>query len=151
MINKFFIILIAIVVVGIVFYSNNQNISVNTATVMINDLILEVEVAASPAAWVRGLSFREGLDKNKGMLFVYPDHQVRIFWMKDMKFPLDIIWVKDNRIIGIEKNVPIPTSEDIPTVSSPEPVNYVLEVNAGFSQRYGLKIGDKIVVNFPQS
>ena len=63
-----------------------------------------------------------------------------------MLFPIDIIWIQDNYIIAIEKNVPIPTGDqqNIPQYRSPQPVNYVLEVNAGFTDKTNIAIGNEV-------
>ena len=97
--------------------------------------------------WVRGLSDVKILDKDSGMLFVFPTKEVRTFWMKDMNFPLDIIWITDNKIIGIEKNLQPEGSHPLRSYQSPSAVNYVLEVNAGFCEKEKIKIGDMLRYN----
>jgi uncharacterized membrane protein (UPF0127 family) len=70
------------------------------------------------------------------------------FWMKDMRFDLDIVWIKDNKIIGIAKNIPKPAAgtadEKLPTYSPPSPIDQVLEVNAGWTDKYKIKTGDEV-------
>lgn len=65
--------------------------------------------------------------------------------MKDMRFPIDILWIKDGKVTGFIENAPAPTSgtEDskLPTYSSKTPVDYVLELPAGYAKQYGIKIG----------
>lgn len=120
-----------------------------TATVKINDSVFEVEVAKSLAELSRGLSGRESLEENKGMLFVFGFSGKNGFWMKDMKFSLDIIWIKDNRITGIEKNVPPPATaaEGLKIYYPPESINKVLEINAGLSDKLGIKVGDLVSID----
>ncbi len=115
----------------------------------IGDQIIQTYLADTDEERVRGLSGRERLEPDKGMLFVFPDYAVRSFWMKEMKFPIDIIWIKDNRVIGIEPNAPQPRtfSELLKTYQSPEPVNYVLEVNAGFMKKFSLGAGAVVEIN----
>lgn len=129
----------------VLFDFRQENVG-STAVVTINDLDVEAEIARTSKQQIKGLSGRDSLKDGQGMLFVYDDYAVRKFWMKDMKFPIDIIWIKDDRIIGIEENAAVPTSAEIPTFTSPAPVNYVLEVSAGFARKHGLKAGDKIIV-----
>ena len=106
---------------------------------------LEVEIADTPELQVQGLSGRKSLSENKGMLFVYEKPAMPGFWMKDMRFPIDIIWLgEDIRVAGIEAHVP---PETYPAVFySPSPVRYVLEVNAGWAERNGITSGSKICI-----
>lgn len=106
---------------------------------------IKVEIAKRESELTKGLSGRQNLEKNSGMLFELSEKKTVTFWMKDMNFPLDIIWIDENIIIGIEKNAPRPTGDKIPTFSSPKPVNFVLEVNAGFSEKNNINIGDKVI------
>lgn len=131
---------------GLIFiYLINQHF--DKGTVAINGNRIKVETATNSEQWAQGLSGRDGLAKNSGMLFIYPDYAYRSFWMKDMKFEIDIIWIAENKIVGIEKNVPIPQTTPIPTYQSPKPVNYVLEVAANYSDQHHLNVGDNIIFN----
>lgn len=106
-----------------------------------------VEIANTPYLRSKGLSGRELLPEDAGMLFVFEDSAVQTFWMKEMKFSLDIIWIRDNRIVGIERNVqPEPGKSvfSLTTYHSPAPVNRVLEINAGLSEKYGFEVGDMV-------
>ncbi len=67
--------------------------------------------------------------------------------MKEMKFPLDIIWIRDKEIVGVEKNAPIPTDKNTATFKSPGEVTAVLEVNAGYFAENNWKIGEKVLLN----
>lgn len=112
---------------------------------------ISAELALTPAQWQKGLSGRKELKENQGMLFVFPESSYQSFWMKDMKFSIDIIWVDESfKIVGIEKNLP-PCVDKCPTYESPVPVKYVLEVNAGFSEKEKLKEGDVLIISFPSS
>lgn len=109
--------------------------------VVINDQKIYVEMADTPAKRVQGLSNRKSLPQNHGMLFVFDDYNITNFWMKDMHFPIDIIWIKDDLIIGIQKNIPL---QPLKYYTPSKPINYVLEVNAGYADRHNIKIGDRI-------
>lgn len=116
-------------------------------TIKINNLEVKVEVAKSNEERSKGLSNRTQLDSQTGMVFVFTKDSKPVFWMKDTKIPLDIIWINDNKIIGIEKNVlPEPNVSDTKLKKYPAPdmVNYVLEVNAGFSDTNNISIGDNV-------
>lgn len=116
-------------------------------TIKINDTEIQVEVAKTNEERARGLSNRTKLDENSGMVFVFSKKSKLVFWMKDTKIPLDIIWINDNIIIGIDKNVkPEPNVIDSKLTKYPAPddINYVLEVNAGFSDKFGIKLGQSL-------
>jgi len=107
----------------------------------------KIEVATNPEQWQRGLSERENLCANCGMLFVFPDKKSKEFWMKDMLFPLDIIWLNDQTVVGVSQNLPAPQKNELPViVQSPEDVNMVLEINSGQAQ--AIKIGDQAKVSY---
>jgi uncharacterized protein len=111
--------------------------------VQINGKKLSVEIAATPEKRALGLSGRESLCPDCAMLFIFEKPGAYSFWMKDMQFNLDIIWISGNEIVGISKNVSYErgTSE---VVSPPAPVDKVLEINAGTSASLNLKAGDKV-------
>jgi len=115
-----------------------------TNYVSINGRTVAVEIADTPASQSRGLSNHPPLAENQGMLFIFPDRQTRTFWMKEMLFPLDIIWLDGNRIVKISANLPAEGVSPSKIYSSDSPVNYVLEVNAGWADRAGVKIGELI-------
>jgi uncharacterized membrane protein (UPF0127 family) len=104
---------------------------------------VNVEIADSETERERGLAGRDELAEDRGMLFVYSDRAVRTFWMKGMRFPLDIIWIDRGRIAGIERNVPVPQGTT-PTYSSPTPADRVLEVRAGWAARQRVERGDPV-------
>ena len=116
-------------------------------TLKIGEHEFQVEVARDDANRMRGLSGRESLAPEQGMLFIFDTAGDHGFWMKGMKFPLDIVWVRDNRIVGITQN--IPTSDELsPPVYYPQaPADRALELNAGLVQKYNLQVGDSIEVN----
>lgn len=113
---------------------------------------LRVEIADNPEDRERGLSGRDSLALNRGMLFVFSEPDNYSFWMKGMKFGLDFIWIKGNKIVEISKNIK-PEDYD-PALALPgEPAknlisknkaDKVLEVNAGTADRLGIKTGDSV-------
>lgn len=116
-------------------------------TVQIGDTIIPVELAKTPAEQERGLSYRISLDNNRGMLFVFEKPGLYKFWMPYMNFPLDMIWVdQDKRIVSISENVP-PLSDLLkPIYYQPaQPAVYILEVNANFSKEHNIKVGDQLI------
>jgi len=124
----------------------NQS-TMQTKQIKINDQLLKVEVAETIGEMTMGLSGRTGLPENGGMIFKYPNYQSRNFHMKDMNFPLDFIWIKDDQIIGLTENVAVLSSDGgINKVKSPDNVNQVLEVNAGWISQNNVKIGESVQI-----
>jgi len=112
--------------------------------VIINGTAIDVLVADTPQSRQQGLSGRPRLEKGDGMLFIFNDYQPRSFWMKNMNFPIDIIWIDSDKIVKISENLQPEGETPANHYSSDAPVNYVLEVNANFSKNNNLKVGDKI-------
>lgn len=120
-------------------------------TVSIDDKIIQVEVANTKDAREAGLSQRATLDQNSGMLFVFDDKGVSPeFWMKGMLIPLDIIWVSNGKVVHIDHNAQVPKNgtpdSQLKVYSAPQPVDYVLEVNAGYTATNNILEGDSISV-----
>ncbi len=104
-----------------------------------------VELAVTPEERSRGLMFREHLDPDKGMLFIYPDEGVHSFWMKNTLIPLDMVWINGNReVISISKDVQPCQTSQCPLIGPGQKVKYVLELNGGTSDKIELAVGDKI-------
>jgi uncharacterized membrane protein (UPF0127 family) len=113
-----------------------------TKTISINGNQLEVEVVTTNEGRKRGLSKRSSLEKDTGMLFVFNNDQRPTFWMKDMNFPIDIIWIDEEKIVGIDKNLEPESGiadEDLTLYPAPQKIDYVLEVNAGYSDDHSLE------------
>lgn len=115
-------------------------------TLNIKDIVIFIDIAEDNISRAKGLSGRKSLKDDQGMLFVFETLGVYKFWMKDMNFPIDIIWFDGNqKIVHIEKNV---LPESYPKLFGPdEETKYVLEVTAGFSVKNDLKVGDTFRVN----
>lgn len=101
-------------------------------------------VAKNPTTRAQGLSGYGSLDVDKGMLFIFPSLKVQGFWMKDMNFPLDIVWIdSDRKIVGVDSNISPKTYPK--TFFSPSKIQFVLEVNAGIAEKLGLMTGTRVV------
>jgi hypothetical protein len=114
-----------------------------TATIRIGGTPVVIELADSEAERERGLSGRRELRPGFGMLFVFEEETRPSFWMKDMRFSIDIIWISaDGRVVDIDAGV---LPESYPQTFTPDsPVRYVLEVPAGFSEAEGITIGSRL-------
>ncbi len=127
-----------------------------THQLQVGDKILMVEISTTQAQMQQGLSDRDSLEQGQGMLFDFSagggsasgggNAAIPNFWMKDMKFDLDFIWIAGGEIIGITPNVSHPNTpnDPLPTYRPPAPVNQVLEVSAGWADRNKIKTGDEV-------
>lgn len=107
---------------------------------------IEAEVADEPGEIARGLMFRRGLDENSGMWFVFPDDAPRTFWMKNVSFPIDIIFIdRDFVIKKIWKAVPPCLAPPCPRYRSGSPVRYTLETPAGFCDKNEVRENHKVI------
>ena len=115
-----------------------------TIIISINNNKLSVEVADSDIKKEIGLGGRDSINNESGMIFVYDKPDRYSFWMKDMNFPIDIIWINENKIIEISKNIS-PSDYQPPNELFPaSPVNKVLELYAGTVDKLNIKVGDEV-------
>lgn len=134
-----------IMLLGFAFYYYVQHPL--SATAVINNTTFILELAVTPQEKEKGLGGRKALLPKHGMLFNY-DHKEQFgFWMKDMQFPLDFVWIDGTTVVDLTQNVPVYTESKITTVQPQVPVDKVLELNAGEIEQYNIKIGDTIVFN----
>ena len=117
------------------------------AIVRIGDRVFQVDVAKTAALRARGLSSRDGLGENEGLFFIFDKPGNYGFWMIDMKFPIDIIWINGGRVVGFAENAaPEPGKRfwGLKIYYPPEPVQNVLELGAGAVAKFRIKIGDLV-------
>lgn len=141
--RKILIIFLLIFVIGC-----TKNIDKNLGEILIENgektVRIAVEIADDDEEVTMGLMFRENLDENSGMFFVFGDENYRSFWMKNTLIPLDIIFIGENfEIVDIEYAVPC-KEDPCALYKSSKPAKYVLEVNADFTAKNNIGIGDKI-------
>jgi len=115
-----------------------------TTTLSIGGINIIVEIADTDTARARGLSRRTTLGENRGMLFVFDFADYHSFWMKEMNFPLDIIWLDDDwRVVDITENV---LPKYFPKIYQPRALaRYVLEVKSGFTSAHHITVGAQVV------
>lgn len=115
------------------------------ATLRVGDKVFQVAVADTNEEKARGLGGVEKIKDNEGMLFIFDLPGKYGFWMKDMKFPIDIIWIRENKIVWFSENVRLPKEgENLEVYYPPEEADKVLEINMGLVQKYGFKRGDEV-------
>lgn len=119
-----------------------------TSTATINNQTFDLLIAKTPEEKQIGLSEKTSLPQNAGMLFPFETPGNYPFWMKNMKFAIDIIYIRDNKIITIFKNAQPAKSptDSLPVYNSEEPADTVLEINAGLSDKYNFKKGDEVEI-----
>lgn len=112
---------------------------------------INVTLADSDEEKIKGLSGTTFLPGDSGMLFSYADNKASPkFWMKGMLIPLDIIWIANGKIVSLDRSVPVPDKgtpdAKLQIYQSPVPVDYVLEVNSGFSSLNNIEVGDSVTI-----
>jgi len=103
---------------------------------------LDIEIADSDYEIQTGLMYRSSMKSNQGMLFIFPDVRPRSFYMKNTQFPLDLIFIDNkNTIVSLQENAKPFNESPLP---SNLPAKYVLELNAGLVDKWGINVGDRI-------
>jgi len=104
-----------------------------------------VELAVTADEHHRGLMYRPGLAEGRGMLFIYPSDAPRAFWMKNVRIPIDILFLDgDGKLVGISPRAAPCRRDPCPLYRSGAPARYVLELPAGTAERLGLRAGDRL-------
>jgi uncharacterized membrane protein (UPF0127 family) len=116
------------------------------AKILIKGVELSAEIPTTQELMGKGLAVKNELKENESMLFVFDKPEKHSFWMKDMKFPIDIIWLDSNgKAVHIEENLePCPLAPICPTYPPSADSQYVLETVAGFTQRHNVSVGTDI-------
>ena len=110
-----------------------------------------IEVADTPAKRELGLGERDALPADQGMYFPFGASQRWVFWMKGMRFPIDIIWIQDGKVVDIAESVPVPDGLPLQTYAPSGPAEAVLELNAGVAREIGLQPGDDVLLRAPEN
>jgi uncharacterized protein len=154
-IPKLSLILLGLALIILLIFSQNPN-SPSTdyyaaGKIILSDKEISIDIADSPDKRMKGLSGRPDINDDQGMLFVFDKADRHVFWMKDMLFPIDIIWLKDGKIVDIKHNasIPVPGAE-LELYSPKTEADMVLELKAGWALNNGLKEGDVVLFNQSQ-
>jgi len=144
------IVLFAFAIVVIVLFLTMWNEDRHRPTVrLVDGTVVSVEIADDAEERRVGLSEHIFLDSDRGMLFLFDEPSRPAFWMKDMDFPIDVVWLRDGTVVGIESDVPVVTDGTERTYKPAVEINQVLEVNAGFAAKHGLKTGQTLDIKLP--
>ena len=143
--KKLFLLILSIIIVVVLIVLSSHE---SKPHIVIDGKYFSVDVARTDLEKQKGLAIYDELPNEKGMIFPFQKSDYYSFWMKDMKFPIDIIYINDNKIVDIFKNVPVPNFQDetLPILRPKSPSSLVLEINAGLSEKYRFKIGDLVKV-----
>lgn len=146
--------ILLLLVVGVIVFSQNylknggSLFFGKTTTAIINDKKINLIVAKSAKEKEIGLSEKTSLPQDQGMIFPFDKPSLDYsFWMKNMKFPIDIIFINKNKVVTLYPNAKTPESAQSPIVYKPtEPADKVLEINAGLSKKYNIKVGSEVKI-----
>jgi len=151
--KKIKIIFIIIILISLVWifdlFKSNKSLekSFEKTKIKINNKEINSYVVDNPITRAKGLSIFNSLNENEGMIFLFSDKSTpkKIgIWMQGMKFDIDIIWIRNNKIVHIEKNAPYPRNLIVKSYYPEELADAVLEVNSGFVDKNNIKINDYV-------
>ncbi len=115
---------------------------------------LRAEIVRDEAAQARGLSGRGSLPPDSGMLFVFPAAGSYTIWMKAMRFPIDIFWIREGKVVDLEERAPPPApgtgDNELARYRADAPADIILETNAGYAAAHGIHIGDAVEIAYGQ-
>jgi len=147
---KNIIIIILLIIVSLIafsFFRKTPNTSLDTINLVLNNHSYQIEIARTSKQKEIGLSNRNSLCSNCGMIFPFEKDKILPFWMKSTLIPLDLVWIdSNNKITDI---ITATETNSLKILQNTKPAKYVLELNALDSQQIGLKIGDTI--NIPNN
>lgn len=151
--KKIILIFLSILTITFIFiyFFNKKNENITSALMIVNGERIKLEVARTEQQKELGLMFRKELCEKCGMIFIFDDEASRTFWMKNTYIPLDIIFISENmRVNKIFKNVreynEKMNDDELPKIESY--AKYVIEINAGASEKLGIKEGEKLKIKF---
>ena len=126
--------------------NSNETLPFTARVISPQGVYIQVKVADTDKTRELGLSHTVSLGKKEGMLFIFPQVGMYSFWMKDMNFPIDIIWIDENLKI-VDRLLSVSPSSYPKTFTPQSPVRYVLELPAGVSNDYGFIVGSFISID----
>ncbi len=145
--------LLLIIIVGVLFMQNYLKtksfpLFKKNSTVTIDSHTFKLVIASSQKEREVGLSETKSLPQDQGMIFLFEKPDYYSFWMKNMTFPIDIIYINKDKIVTIQSNTQPVKGQENPIVYTPtEPSDKVLEITSGLSEKYSFKKGDKIKID----
>jgi uncharacterized membrane protein (UPF0127 family) len=141
------ILMLAVTAIALAACGDDQQGSTAERVVQVGQATVLADIAGDAESRQRGLSGRESLDEGEGMLFLLANDSPS-FWMKGMRFAIDIVWIRDGRVVDVTADVPPPRGSNapLPTYSPDRPADRALEVSAGWAADHGIRRGDVVRV-----
>jgi uncharacterized membrane protein (UPF0127 family) len=140
--------ILALVILFIQYYVNHIKLDIISIQIKRGDEVVasfKVESAVKLEDRVKGLMDRDTLPEDGGMLFYFDPPSIASMWMKNVRFPLDFVFIdSQNRVVQVEKDIPPCNTESCSTLHSVVDVAYVLEITAGSIEKYGIRPGDRL-------
>lgn len=136
--------IIVVLVLAYAKFNGNFFPNISSPKATIAKQTFNITLAKTPQEKMKGLSNKKSLSKNDGMLFIFEKKGKYSFWMKDTFIPLDIIYIDNNKIVDIFKNLPPQAGKTgtLPVYTPKNDASYVLEINGGLSEKNKFKVGD---------
>jgi hypothetical protein len=144
---KISLLILGILIVFILIFIKIDYLNPKSPTAEINGHVFSLYLAKTAQEQEVGLAKFNKIDKNQGMLFIFQKDDYYAFWMKNMKFPIDIIFINKDKVVDIFQNVPVSTNGTLPVYTTKTKADKVLEINAGLAKKYGIKIGTKVGIS----
>ncbi len=120
----------------------------NASQLKIKDTVIQIDVADTTALRAQGLGGREVIPDDYGMLFIFPETKKHRFWMKGMKTNIDMIFIRQAKVVDMLANVPKPSQgvkdENLPIYEPIVPIDMVLETQSGFIAKHSIQVGDQV-------
>ncbi len=150
--------LLVVSILAIMMFLFNQNFTqlfsgqqpTSGSKVKVKDVTINIEIADTKETRAKGLGGRDSIATDSGMLFVFDSADKHRFWMKDMKFPIDIIWINNGQVVNelsdIEPPAPGVQEADLPIYEPTAVADRALEVAAGFIKAHQININDKVEI-----
>lgn len=143
--NLYTLIMCLVILIILIIIILSSNLNENKNKVCFDKNCFNIEVVSTPKELSKGLMFRESLEKDSGMLFIFPENGIYSFWMKNTLIPLDIIWINlDEKIVFIKNNAQPCQEDNCESFTPNETAKYILELNSGIAEKTGLEIGNKL-------
>jgi len=145
--KKFFITIICILILFVYQITKTNGASlkpVSTNFVVIKNRKVFLDVADNREKITQGLMGVDNIEENQGMVFLFKKPDYKTFWMKNMKISLDIVFISNEKVVKMYKEVPVCEKNPCPLYGSKYKIDSVIEFKKGFCEKYNVKIGDKI-------
>ena len=135
---KFLNLILAVLIILIIAFITLSNLLMRSPKAQINGHTFSLYLAKTAAQQQIGLAKYQKIDMNQGMLFLFAKSDYYSFWMKNMHFPIDIIFIRDNKVVDVFNNVPVWLNDNLPIYTTKTKADKVLEINAGLARKYGI-------------